>query len=432
MKNTYSEMKDSGIAWIGAVPSNWGVLPARTAFYEVKEKNFDGKYTRQLSFRYGQIVDKVGNSATTEAENETATAYRVVTPKTIMINGLNLNYDFISQRVAMVKEHGIITSAYLAVKSKEELMISEYALYLFKSYDGKQVFHGHGSGVRKTLKFSDFREIPVVIPPLPEQTAIAAYLDEKCGTIDEIIAEAKASIEEYKAWKSSVIFEAVTKGLDPHAEMKDSGVEWIGKVPQHWRVSTIKKHFAITLGKMLANEKRYADDSLESYICAANIKWSGIDTQIQRQMWFSSEEKNEYLLRQNDLLVMEGGSAGTATIYNNEFSPCYIQNSVNRCRGKNGNLTKFLYYWMFLTYYSGHIERICNKATIMHLTKEKLGNLPLVVIPIAEQEAIVAFLDEKCAAIDGIIAEKEALIADMEAYKKSLIFETVTGKRKVC
>ena len=229
-------MKDSGVAWIGKVPLNWGILPARTAFYEVKEKNFDGKHTRQLSFRYGQIVDKAGNSAAIEAENETASAYRVVTPKTIMINGLNLNYDFISQRVAIVNNLGIITSAYLAVKAKEELMIAEYALYLFKSYDGKQVFHGHGSGVRKTLKFSDFREIPIILPSLPEQAAIAAYLDEKCGEIDAIIAEAKASIEEYKAWKSSVIFEAVTKGLNPNAEMKDSGVDIIGLMPKHWHL----------------------------------------------------------------------------------------------------------------------------------------------------------------------------------------------------
>ena len=130
---------------------------------------------------------------------------------------------------------------------------------------------------------------------------------------------------------------------------------------------------------------------------------------------------------------MEGGAtAGTAAIYQGEFSPCYMQNSVNRCRSKNGNFTPFLYYWLYFVNHSGHIESVCNCATFKHLTKEKLGRLPLVQVPLPEQTAIADYLDNKCASIDAIIAEKEALIGELEAYKKSLIFETVTGKRRVC
>ena len=410
MKNTYSEMKESGVAWIGAVPSNWGVLPARTAFYEVKEKNFDGKYTRQLSFRYGQIVDKVGNSATTEAENETATAYRVVTPKTIIINGLNLNYDFISQRVAMVKNHGIITSAYLAVKAKEELMIAEYALYLFKSYDGKQVFHGHGSGVRKTLKFSDFREIPVVIPSLPEQMAIAAYLDEKCGTIDEIIAEAKASIEEYKAWKSSVIFEAVTKGFDPNTEMKNSGVEWIGKVPRHWKICKLKYLCSMQAGKNISSEliqgrgeyPVYGGNGLRGYYSNFNMEQDCI------------------------LVGRQGALCGNVHIVSGKYWATEHAVITQVTNIENLQHLYYLLIGMNLNQYAS------DAAAQPGLAVGAIKDIYVPLTPKSEQEAIITALDEKCATIDGIIAEKEALIADMEAYKKSLIFETVTGKRKVC
>lgn len=311
-----------------------------------------------------------------------------------------------------------------------------FLMYYLRATALREVFLALSTGIRVRscdLRWNKLAVLPYILPPLPEQTAIVAYLDEKCTAIDSIIAEAKATIEEYKAWKASVIFEAVTKGLDPNAEMKDSGVEWIGMIPKGWKVSAVKRHYSITLGKMLESTPKTPDVTLENYMCASNIKWGGIDISVNRQMWFSTSEKEVYFLRDGDLLVMEGGAtAGTAAIYQGEFSPCYMQNSVNRCRSKNGNFTPFLYYWLYFVNHSGHIESVCNCATFKHLTKEKLGRLPLVQVPLSEQTAIADYLDSKCAAIDAIIAEKETLIGELEAYKKSLIFETVTGKRRVC
>ena len=212
-----------------------------------------------------------------------------------------------------------------------------------------------------------------------------------------------------------------------HYDMKDSGVEWIGMIPKRWKVSVVKRHYSITLGKMLESTPKTPDVTLENYMCASNIKWGGIDISVNRQMCFSANEKEVYLLKDGDLLVMEGGAtAGTAAIYQGEFSPCYIQNSVNRCRSKNGNVTPFLYYWLYFVNHSGHIESVCNCATFKHLTKEKLGRLPMVQVPLPEQTAIVAYLDEKCAAIDSIIAEAKATIDEYKAWKASVIFEAVT------
>ena len=209
-------------------------------------------------------------------------------------------------------------------------------------------------------------------------------------------------------------------------EMKDSGVEWIGQIPEGWNLSAVKRHYSITLGKMLESLPQTHDATLENYMCASNLKWGGIDVSTNRQMWFSETEKEEYLLEDGDLLVMEGGSAGTSSIYHGEFSPCYMQNSVNRCRSKDGSMTQFLYYWMFLVYHSGHVESACNRATIMHLTKEKLGRLSFVHIPLPEQAAIASYLDDKCATIDTIIAEAKATIEEYKAWKASVIFEAVT------
>ena len=304
----FAEMKGCGIEWIGEIPATWDVFPAGGVFDEVKEKNVNNQYSNPFSFRYGEIVDKKIAGEIDESVEETLSAYRVVSPNTIMINGLNLNYDFISQRVAIVREKGIITSAYLAVQPDEGRIVPRFVLYLLKAYDYRQVFHGIGSGIRKTLKFQDFKSIKIVAPSLTEQSAIASYLDTQCAKIDEIIAQAKASIEDYKQWKASIIYEAVTKGLDPNVEMKDSGIEWISLLPATVKVSRVGMHFSITLGKMLCPKPLDDTYSLEPYFCAANVHFSGVDTENLKEMWFNSDEKERYRVAPGDLLVVEGGA----------------------------------------------------------------------------------------------------------------------------
>ena len=423
------EMKDSGVEWIGKMPSNWQVKYLFQLVSQVKNKNNGLREKNLLSLSYGKIKRK--DIETTDGLLPASfDGYNIIEEGDIVMRLTDLQNDHTSLRIGRATERGIITSAYTTVRPSKET--SPFLYLALHSFDVKKGFYGMGAGVRQGLNYGEVKKVLVPVPPLSEQTAIAAYLDKKCATIDAIIAEAKASIEEYKSWKASVIFETVTKGLNPNAEMKDSGVEWIGEIPKGWKVSAVKRHYSITLGKMLESVPQSNDATLENYMCASNVKWGGIDTTTNRQMWFSPIEKEEYLLKEGDLLVMEGGSAGTSAIYRGEYAPCYMQNSVNRCCSKDGSLTHFLYYWMFLVYHSGHVESACNRATIMHLTKEKLGRLPFVYAPKEEQASIVSYLDRKCSLIDGIILEKEDLIRELENYKRSLIFEVVTGKRRVC
>ena len=173
------EMKDSGIAWIGKIPKEWSVFPALYAFSEIRTKNTDGKISNALKFYNGTIIPKANFDADSDDYvADTITNYTIVNPNTIMINGLNLNYDLKSLRVGLVKEPGVITSAYLALWPDTNKILPQYATYLFKGYETKMAFHNMGAGIRKTLGFKEFKRQPVLLPDMIEQQRIAAFLDK--------------------------------------------------------------------------------------------------------------------------------------------------------------------------------------------------------------------------------------------------------------
>ena len=212
--------------------------------------------------------------------------------------------------------------------------------------------------------------------------------------------------------------------------MKDSGIEWI-RDTEALKVTKSKFLYDIVLGKMLCTKPVDSSYTLENYLCAQNIKWEGVSTKEIRQMWFSTREKEQYLLKYDDVVVIEGGNIGVSSIYRGEAQPCYIQNAVHKVSSKGDSLNKLFYYWMTVVVLSGYLDIICNKATIRHYTREKLANTPILSIPIKEQHNIVNYLDRKCNKIDNLIIKKEQLISDLESYKKSLIYEYVTGKKQV-
>ena len=271
-----------------------------------------------------------------------------------------------------------------------------------------------------------------MIPPLEVQKRIADYLDHKCGQIDAIIARQQEVIEKLKAYKLSVITEAVTKGLNPDVPMKNSGVEWIGEIPQFTTVTCARHLYEIILGKMLSPVPKNEEDTLESYFCAANIHFSDIDYDNLKTMWFSKEERRNYLVSLGDLLIVEGGAgAGGAHIVEKSVENCYIQNSIMIARSKSSVSNKWLYYTLYSLVNREYIDFVCNKATIPHFTKDKLGNTPVVFFPREIEKSIIVFLDKKCSNIDKLIFQKKRVIEQLTAYKKSLIYEVVTGKKEV-
>jgi type I restriction enzyme S subunit len=276
-----------------------------------------------------------------------------------------------------------------------------------------------------------FGDIPFCITPLMEQQAIASFLDAQCEKIDGIITAMEQQIEVLKQYKTSLITETVTKGLDKSVPMKDSGIEWIGKIPAKWKTGRIKYVYATILGKMLQPVQEHSTDKEMDYMCSVNVTWEGIDLSVLKQMWFSPSEIKQYSLKEGDLLVVEGGDIAIACIWKEEVKNCCIQNALHLVRKNRVSSNRFLYYWLYFLKHSGYIDLVCNKATIAHFTKEKFGQSPFCIFPVTEQNAIADFLDDKCGSVNKVISDKQKSIATMKSYKKSLIYEYVTGKKRV-
>ena len=230
-------MKDSGIPWIGEIPETWNVNMLSSLFDEHKQKNKDLSETNLLSLSYGKIIRKDIN--TNEGLlPESFDGYNIISDGDIVFRLTDLQNDKRSLRTGLCLEKGIITSAYVTIRARQKLY-PPYYHYLVHSYDVCKVFYGMGDGVRQGMNYSDLRKLLLVSPSYSEQQRIAEFLDRKCAEVDEMIALQEQIIEELKAYKQSVITEAVTKGLTPAAPMRDSGIDWIGYIPEHWEVKRL-------------------------------------------------------------------------------------------------------------------------------------------------------------------------------------------------
>jgi len=423
-------MRDSGVKWIGDIPSHWEIKFLHQVVSCVKNKNLDLAEKNLLSLSYGKIKRKDINTneglLPLSFEN-----YNVIEKGDIVLRLTDLQNDHTSLRVGRAEEKGIITSAYTTLRPFD-INYSKYLYYLLHSFDIKKGFYGMGSGVRQGLGYDELKNSLVLVPPLAEQTAIAKYLDKVGAQIDDIVEETKKSAEDYKKLRLSVISEAVTCGLDKNAEMKESGIEWIGKVPKGWKVIKIKQVGKTSSGATPSRSKEF------DYFENASIPWIKTLDLNDSNIFESSEKITQEALNKSSCSIMPidtvcvamYGGAGTI----GKCGQLKIQAATNQaicsivCNEKIFSnfllyhLIAIRQYWM---YYALGTRKDPN------INQNVVSEMKIILPPLPEQKAIAEYLDKKCAAIDEIIAEKENLITDLELYKKSLIYETVTGKRKV-
>ena len=431
-------MKNSGYSWIGNIPEDWNIFPAKYVFSEIREKNTDGRITNALKFYNGTIIPKTNFDADTDNYvAETISNYTIVSPNTIMINGLNLNYDLKSLRVGLVKEQGVITSAYLALKPNINLILPEFATYLFKGYETTMAFHNMGAGIRKTLGFKEFKNQPILVPNITIQKKIITFLDKQCSEIDAVLTKTKESIEEYKLLKNAIITQAVTKGIRPNRKMKDSGIEWIGEIPEDWKIRKLKSLTSIiskgATPKDINNES--SDDYKIRFIKSENI----VNNQIASSPNFfitldaNEEQKRSVLLEYDILFVIAGASIGKVAILPKKFDGSNTNQAVSFIRLLQDYKKSVNYVWYFLqsSIITIIIQFYAVQSAQPNLSMEDLGSVRIPFPPISEQEEIVEYLDKKCSEIDKLIEKKEQLISELENYKKSLIYEYVTGKKEV-
>lgn len=219
--------------------------------------------------------------------------------------------------------------------------------------------------------------------------------------------------------------------MKKYENYKDSGLEWLGMVPEHWEIMRLKSCSSIILGKMLMSippKGQEANYSLEKYLKSKNVGWLNLclDDNAVEEMFFNETEKELYKLREGDIVMNEGGDIGKVALWHDTGYDCYIQNSINKITSSNGVIPAFLTYYLYSVSMSGYFWSIVSQISIAHLTKEKLANTPIILPPLTEQRTIASYLDRKVGQIDALISGKEKMVEDLKAYRSSLITETVT------
>ena len=414
------DMKDSGIEYVGAIPKDWDLVRLRAYFGERKNKNKDGNETNLLSLSYGRIIRK-NIDKTDGLLPASFNTYNIVEKNDIIIRPTDLQNDKRSLRTGLVTEHGIITSAYIDLMPIGNVD-SRFVHYLLHSYDILKVFYNMGSGVRQGLNYSEFSKLKVPMPLLSEQQAIADYLDENCSRIDEIIAEAKASIDEYKELKQSAIDNATMTGIY-NSEMKDTDYVWFHEMPKHWNLALASLLFKEDVRPVNENDVSLSLSQIDGLIPT--------DDMSERSLKSAIHDNWKHVIPDDLVLNRFKGHLGVffASRYTGMVSFHYgVYHAI-----RDDVYAKYYEYLFHSTTYKNIFALKSNGITVglQNLSNSNFYSVKILHPSLDEQKEIVEYLDERCKQIDSLITEKESLINDLEAYKKSLIYEVVTGKRRV-
>ncbi len=403
-----SGYKDSGAAWIGKIPCTWDVHRLKVHLNRFEEKNPGDMQVLSL-YRDLGIVPKDSRDDNHNVTSEDTSKYKYVQVGNFVVNKMKAWQG----SVAVSDYEGIVSPAYYVYKFTDSDFHKRYFHYLLRSCYREEFMRLSG-GIRIgqwDLSSGDLDNVPVLLPPMEEQKAIALYLDNTTKCIEDLISEAKASIEEYKSWKASIIYEAVTKGLDPNVEMKDSGVDIIGSMPASWKLCRLKYLCDIMTGNQ---DTQDADENgiYPFYVRSPNIQRS-----------------NKYTF-EGEGVLMAGDGAGAGRVFHHAFGKYAIHQRVYCLHNfKNINVEYFLYFISEL--FKKVMDKGSAQSTVPSIRLPMIQDFLFCIPSEGEQDQIVKLLNNRCASINSIISEKEALVSDLESYKKSLIFEVVTGKRRV-
>lgn len=433
---TYEKMKDSGIEWIGSVPSHWRVHTLYQLVTQVKEKNSNLQEKNLLSLSYGKIKRKDIDSPDGLLP-ASFDGYNIIEDGDIVLRLTDLQNDHTSLRVGLATERGIITSAYTTLRPIDTSN-SKYLFYLLHAFDLKKGFYGMGSGVRQGLNYAEVKELRIVLPSQDEQDAIASFLDNQCGQIDSIIEEAKSSIAEYKKLREAVIFEAVTRGIKHREKTKNSGIKWIGEISESFSITRMRyivsEYKAGPFGSSLITEKLNNQGNILVYT-PEHIATQRTD--LKNNLYLPEERRKEmaqFFVHPGNIVFPIVGSLGRAMLITDNMPEGIINQRLAKFKLDESKIDTEYFLWMFArsSFYAQFIEVNCRGSFIVNLTKTIVYDMP-VVLPntLEEQRQISAYLKRKCGLIDELIKQKQSLVKELADYRNSLISETVTGKRKV-
>lgn len=403
----YSEMRQTREAWLGAIPSSWQLRRLKYLFAIKKDIAGELGHT-VLSVTQKGIRPKVMTDKGQFAQDYSK--YQLVHEGDFVMNHM----DLLTGWVDISDQDGVTSPDYRVFYDKNpKQYLPAYYRYLFQLCYSARIFYGFGQGVagfgRWRLPTDAFMNFVLPVPSIEDQQAIAAYLAEQCAQIDDYIAEAQSCIEDYKQLITSIIFEAVTKGCNHNASMKESRVQWIGSMPYHWRIASLKRLCDMQAGKNLTSEQIldegrypvYGGNGLRGYYNNFNNDGSFV------------------------LVGRQGALCGNAHLVHGKF---WATEHAVVTSNREGVDLLYLYYLLLAMNLNQYAS---NAAAQPGLSVSTILNVKTVLPPIEEQKCIARYLQQQCASIDDLIEGKKEMINDLESYKRSLIYEAVTGKRKV-
>ena len=420
------EMKDSGIEWIKQIPTGWTTTRGKNILQLMKRPpEVDDEVI--TCFRDGEVTLRRNRREEGFTFSDKEIGYQGIKKGDLVIHGM----DGFAGAIGISDSNGKGSPVLVVCTTKEH---SRYLVYYLRTLAMQDVFLALATGIRERscdLRWNKIADLLFPLPGLDEQCRIADYLDRKCRQIDTIIARQQEVIENLKAYKLSVITEAVTKGLNPNVPMKDSGVEWIGGIPEHWEIGKLC-FFTVRIGDGLHGTPEF-DDKGEYYFINGNNLGNTYITIKENTKTVGLSEYNKHFiaLNENTLLISLNGTIGNVSLYHGEQiilgkSAGYI--ILDPCR----DLTlDYLRFYLQSKSVKTLFELSFAGTTINNLSLETLRNLPICIMTAEEQHHIAKFLDEKCVNIESTILKKQILIERLVAYKKSLIYEVVTGKKEV-
>lgn len=421
------EMKDSGIEWIGEMPRAWKMNTIAQLFLQVKCKNTGLQEKNLLSLSYGKVKRK--SIDTVEGLlPESFDGYNIIEKDDIVLRLTDLQNDHTSLRVGLAEERGIITSAYLTIRNRSNFC-PKYLYYYLHSFDIAKGFYGMGAGVRQGLNWDGVKWLKILAPSVPEQERIAAFLDAECAEIDAVLEKTRASIEEYKKLKQAVITQAVTKGVRGDRPMKNSGIEWIGDIPKEWDCKKVKYVTSISRGifnHRPRNDERYYGGEYP-FIQTGDVAGAQKYIESYSQTLNELGKSVSKCFPKGTLTMTIAANVGDAAILGfDAFFPDSVVGFI-----PNADINDEYLYYIFKAM-KPEFVRTAIKSTQLNLNVERIRDLFVpVVVQKFEQLEIAEYLNTKCADIDALIAKKQQYLTEIENYKKSLIYEYVTGKKEV-
>jgi len=424
---TYSDYKVSNVEWVGTIPNHWEVKPLFSVASTESVKNSDGRENNVLSLSYGKIIQRDID------ENfgllpESFNTYQLVSSGDLILRLTDLQNDKRSLRVGHAKEKGIITSAYLKLGANQRLLNEHYFYRLLHSYDTTKVFYGMGGGLRQSMRFEEMRRLPILLPPIDEQQKIANFLDHETAKIDTLIAKQQQLIQLLKEKRQAVISHAVTKGLNPDAPMRDSGVEWLGEVPAHWVCSALKNYAKIVDCKHITAE--FFDDGIPLASISEVKEWcvNLATAKLTSKEYYSELIGGGRKPMPGDIIYSRNATVGEAALVIENMPDFAMGQDVCLIRLNEDVLSEYVLYILKSDVISSQLDLAMVGSTFKRINVDDIRNFFIAFPGFKEQKKIVFKIDQLLGRYDSLIQNSEVTIKLLQERRTALISAAVTGK----